>query len=271
MSPSRDTRWSRTFGRLRERDAAAFVPFLMLGDPDPETCVALADELVASGADALELGFPFSDPVADGPAVQKAALRARAAGVRIATCFELVHEIRRRHPELPLNLLVYANLAVQPGFYGRAAAAGADTILVADLPVAEAEPFLLAAEGAGIAPVLLAAPNASEETSRRIAQACRGYTYVLGRPGVTGAEKPASMPDPAWLATLREAGAPPLLLGFGISSGEQVRNARRAGLDGVIVGSAFAQRIEAHLGAPQDLLRSVKELARELARASHAT
>ena len=190
----------------------AVIPFLVLGDPDFETSARLLDALADAGIDAIELGLPFSDPVADGPVIQAASVRALAAGATPERGWRLVERLRQRAPELPIGLLVYANLVVHRGiseFYRRAAEARADSVLVADVPLAEADPFLAEAARHGIAPVMIAPPNASAERLERIAQVTRGYTYVTSRAGVTGTRGPDPDLLGPTLARLRALGAPP--------------------------------------------------------------
>ena len=260
-------RYERMFAGRRA--GGVLVPFLMLGDPTPERCLALADVLVAAGADALELGIPFSDPTADGPVIQRAAARALAAGATPPRCLALVAEIRRRHPDLPIGLLVYANTVVRrslAGFYASAAAAGADSVLVADVPAIESAPFLAASRAAGIHPICVVPPDPTAAVIRHAA-ACGGYTYLQGRPGVTGTATPMSPPDHATLGALRTAGAPPALIGFGVSRREHVQAAFDAGATGVIVGSAIVKLIEGRELAPDELEASMRRLMKRLTEA----
>ena len=141
------------YEKLFAREEGAFVPFVMVGDPDPATSEAVIEALIAGGADALELGVPFTDPVADGPTIQKAHVRALAAGVGFQDCLEVVRRVRRRHPWLPIGMLIYANVAYVRGlerFYREFKEAGADSILLPDVPVRESAPFSAAATAAGI-------------------------------------------------------------------------------------------------------------------------
>jgi tryptophan synthase alpha chain len=261
------------FEALDARGEAAFVPFVVLGDPDPGTSLGIVDALVAHGADALELGIPFSDPIADGPVIQQAADRALAAGVTPARALALVAEVRARHPAVPIGLLVYANL-VSPDdpdrFYRAAAAAGADSVLVADVPSVEAEPFAAAARRAGVAPVLMVPPGADRETIRRVAALGEGYTYLLGRDGVTGAEIAMRRPAGSLVATLREQGAAPPLLGFGISTPAHVRAAVAAGAAGAISGSAVVAIVERARGAPDGMLGALGAFVRAMKEATRA-
>ncbi|HEX8308898.1 MAG TPA: tryptophan synthase subunit alpha [Allosphingosinicella sp.] len=238
-------RYSAMFDRLRQRGEGAFGAFVMLGDPDPATSASILDSLVEGGADMLEVGIPFSDPVADGPVVQAAAVRALAAGTRTADCFRLLSEFRSRHPQVPVGILTYANLAMARGleaFYAASAGAGVDSVLVADVPLIEARPFLAAARSAGVAPVLIAAPNTPPERLALIAAEGEGYTYCVARAGVTGADSKVRFAGEVIVA-LVEAGAPPPVLGFGISEPEHVRLALSAGAAGVISGSAIVDRV----------------------------
>jgi len=238
-------RYAARFAELAAAGRGAFIPFTVLGFPDAVRCEAHLD-LLAAHADALELGIPFSDPVADGPTIQRAATAALQAGATPARCLALVARLRERHPALPIGLLVYANLVVSRGlqrFYADVAAVGADSVLVADVPSEEGTPFAAAARAAGVAPVFIASPNAAAAAHDRIAALGAGYTYVLTRAGVTGVERDAGTPATALLAALGARQAPPPVLGFGISRPEQVRAGIEAGAAGVISGSAVVERL----------------------------
>lgn len=243
------SRYEEMFARLAARGEGAFIPFAMLGDPTPEASAGVLEALVAGGADALELGIPFSDPVADGPVIQAAAVRALAAGTRLADCWALIGGVREAHPELPIGLLVYANLVAHRDlnlFYAEAAEAGVDSVLVADLPVDAAGDFIAAAEAHGIAPVFIAPPNADDARLARIAAASRGYTYVVTREGVTGADDTLRRDSSALLTRLKALGAPPPVLGFGISTPEHVCQGMAMGAAGVISGSAVVRLVAEH-------------------------
>ncbi|MBP7864991.1 MAG: tryptophan synthase subunit alpha [Acidobacteria bacterium] len=252
------TRYETLFARLAASGEGAFVPFTVLGDPDPERSLTILHTLADAGADALELGIPFSDPVADGPTIQKADIRALEAGMTPGGALDLVRRFRERNREIPVGLLVYANLVEARGrdaFYRRCADVGIDSVLVADAPTLEAGPYAAGARAHGIAPVLIAAPNSRDEDLAAVARLAEGYTYVVTRGGVTGADEHARTDHRALVARLRDAGAPPALLGFGISKPEHVRDALRAGAAGAISGSAMVALVERHAGDP-DALRS---------------
>ena len=238
------SRYATMFDPLRARGDGAFGGFLMLGDPDLETSFGFLDALVEGGADMIEVGIPFSDPIADGPVIQAAAVRALAAGVTPADCLALLAAFRARHPRIPVGLLTYANLVLARGreaFYRRCARAGVDSVLVADVPAAEAEPFVGAARDHGIAPVLIAAVNTPETVLERIAAFSEGYVYCVSRAGVTGADRGMELGHGALFKSLATFGAPPPVLGFGVSQPVDVRAALDAGAAGVISGSALVK------------------------------
>lgn len=253
------SRYAVMFERLGNE--GAFGAFLMLGDPDLETSARLLDAVVEGGADMIEVGIPFSDPVADGPVIQAAAQRALAAGVRVGDCFALLADFRIRHPDVPVGLLTYANIVMaRPGFMRDAADAGVDSLLVADVPALEAEPFTRAMQQAGIEPVLIAAANTPEPTLSRIAQISKAYTYCVSRAGITGTHAGGTF-DAELIQRLGRAVAPPPVFGFGISRPEHVQAALKAGAKGVICGSAIVD-LASRGGDVTELVRSLKEAAR---------
>jgi tryptophan synthase alpha chain len=252
------SRYDAMFHALSARGEGAFGAFVMLGDPDLETSADILDALVEGGADMLEVGIPFSDPVADGPVIQAAAVRALGRGVTPADCFALLTDFRARHPDVPVGLLTYANIVVARGrdaFYAAAQAAEVDSVLVADVPLFEASPYLAAARGASVAPVLIAAPNTPEATLRRLAREGEGYTYCVARAGVTGADEEVRFAHSQLLGTLRAFGAPPPVFGFGISRPDHVSAALEAGAAGVISGSAIVRLIADNPGGEADAVR----------------
>lgn len=245
------SRYRHCFDQLHATNEGALVPFTMVGDPSATTSLAIIDALIAGGADALELGIPFSDPGADGPVIQDAHLRATTSGVGVFPAFDLVGEIRANHPDIPIGLLVYANLPYSMGldaFYALCKTKGVDSVLVPDVPVRESAPFTAAAKQAGIAPVYIAPPAADDATLAAVAQATEGYVYAVSRVGVTGTSHEATTDGlPATVSRLQAAAAAPVLLGFGISRPEHVRAAIAAGASGAITGSAVVQIIADHV------------------------
>jgi tryptophan synthase alpha chain len=266
------SRYAVMFERLGGE--GAFGAFLMLGDPDLEASAALLDAVVEGGADMVEVGIPFSDPIADGPVIQAAATRALAAGVRTEDCFNLIAGFRERHPTVPIGILTYANIVAARGierFCAELAEAGVDSLLIADVPSIEAAPYAPAARAAGIDLVMIAAPNTPRATLARIAALSSGYTYCVARAGVTGADAELSLDHRSLFSALAEVGTPPPILGFGISAPDQVRQALAGGAEGVIAGSAIVDKVGQGPEAVRAFVAAMKAATRSgAAFASHA-
>jgi len=254
-------RYEKLFASLSDKNQGAFVPFVTVCDPNPEQSLKIMEALVEAGADALELGIPFSDPLADGPTIQGANIRALDSGATPDICFDLIGQVRAKYPDLPIGLLMYANLVYSRGidnFYERCAKAGIDSVLIADVPTNESEEFVAAAKKHGVEPIFIAPPTASDETLTQVAELGGGYTYLLSRSGVTGAETKANMPVSTLLDRLNQFDAPPALLGFGISEPEQVKQAIEAGAAGAISGSAVVKIIENNVEQPDKMLQQLE-------------
>ncbi len=225
----------------------AFIPYIMAGDPDLDTTRAILAALARHGADAIELGVPYGDPLADGPAIAAAGARALANGVTLQNVLALVSEMRALLP--PLIVFTYYNLVYQFGLeqFARAAAdAGVAGVIVPDVSLEEIEPLRLALGAHAIDMPLLVSPSTPPDRAARIAEQSGGFVYVVSRLGVTGSSKaPDTEPLRAQIAALRAVTKKPLAVGFGISTREQV-DAVRELADGVIVGSAL---IDAYAGA----------------------
>ena len=250
------SRYAAMFERLGGE--GAFGAFLMLGDPDLDISARLLDAVVEGGADMVEVGIPFSDSVADGPVIQAAAQRALAAGVRVADCLQLIAGFRQRHPDVPLGILTYANIVMaRAGFMHDAAGAGADSLLIADVPALEAERFTREMAQAGIEPVLIAAANTPDATLHRVASLSKAYTYCVSRAGITGTHAGGQF-DAGLVERLKAGGAPPSVFGFGISRPEHVRAALAAGAAGVICGSAIVD-LASRGGNVVELVRTLKD------------
>lgn len=242
-------RYETLFADLRDKHEGAFVPFFMLGDPSYEASLELIRAAVNAGADALEIGIPFSDPVADGPEIEKSHQRALRGGASLDKSMQQLRQIREEFPETPIGLLVYCNLAVSKGtteFYQACAAAGADSILIPDVPTREGAPFVAAAQQAGISQIFIAPARADDDTLRAVSENSSGYIYALSRHGVTGADKEAESGGlDSVVDAIQRFDGPPVLLGFGISKPEHVRAALDAGAAGAITGSAITRIISA--------------------------
>lgn len=251
-------RYQQAFADLAAKNENAFIPFVTIGDPNAEQSFAVIKTLIDAGADALELGIPFSDPSADGVTIQMAALRALKSGINTDICIDILAKVREYAPNMPIGLLLYGNLVFARGidkFYKDVANVGVDSVLIADLPIRESLPFREAALKYGVAPIFIAPPNASSDTLRKVSSYSRGYTYVLSRAGVTGVDTPEAerqnpeqeSPAKKLINTLNEYSAAPPVLGFGISAPQQVKDALTAGAKGAISGSAVVKIIEANL------------------------
>lgn len=266
-------RYQASFASLKEKSEQAFIPFVMIGDPNKAQSIAVIKSLIDAGADALELGIPFSDPSADGITIQSAALRALGAGINTDICIEILSEIREYAPQIPIGLLLYGNLVFARGidsFYKDMSEAGVDSVLIADVPIRESEPFREAALKYGIAPIFIAPPNASDETLRAVSSYSRGYTYVLSRAGVTGvdsAESPKNTVNATankLIESLVAYHAAPPVLGFGISTPLQVKEALKAGALGAISGSAVVKIIENNLANESKMLFELASFVSEM-------
>lgn len=245
------SRYEKLFSNLAARNEGAFVPFIMLSDPDPDTALDIVRAAVAGGADALELGVPFSDPGADGPTIQASHIRALERGATVDSAIAQIRQIRAEFPDLPIGMLIYGNVPFTRGletFYSEFQEAGADSILLPDVPVREGAPFVAAADKAGIDPIFIAPAQASEQTLQGVAQYSRGYIYAISRDGVTGTEKESETRGLVDVVNnVKRFGGAPILLGFGISTPQHVADAISAGAAGAITGSALTKIVDAHL------------------------
>lgn len=268
-----ENRFEKRFAELQKRGEGGFVPFVTLCDPDKETSKKILGSLIRGGADALELGFPFSDPSADGPVIQLADKRALASGARTTDFFDCIRHVRENNPDLPISILVYANVVCAHGldnFFKMAADSGLDAVLIPDVPVGmlhTSGDFQKAAAAHGVNTVLIAPPNASEQTLEQIARTTGGYTYVLSRYGITGTDKEFGRPVKI-IRRLKELHAPAPILGFGISTPEHVREALETGAAGAIAGSACVKIVAANL---HDVPKMLSELEKYVASMKAAT
>ncbi len=243
----------RALAGLAAAGRKALIPYIMAGDPDPPSTERLVGVLVAAGADAIELGVPFSDPIADGPVNQRAGLRALAHGMALRPALDLVSRLRKR-TQVPLAFMTYYNLLLRHGvgaFCRDAVAAGLDGIIVADLPPEEGDELIAEARQAGLATVFLLAPTSTEARIRAVAAASTGFIYCVSRTGVTGVrdELPEGLAE--LVARIKAQSGTPVCVGFGIGRPAQARQVARIA-DGAIVGSALVRMLEER---PDDLGR----------------
>ena len=241
------SRIASTFASLRERGQKAFVAFVTAGDPALERTAEIALELEKGGTDVLELGVPFSDPLADGPVIQRSSDRALRRGVTLDKVLGVVRRIRETS-ELPLVLFTYMNPIHRYGterLAKDARAAGADGVLVTDLPPEEANGWLTAARAADLDTVFLAAPTSPDERLLGIAHASRGFVYAVSRTGITGEKDKVSDEARPLVERIKALTREPVALGFGLSTPQQVASAAEVA-DGVVVGSALVRFLEEH-------------------------
>ena len=249
-------RYKRRFQQLRQENKKAFMPFTLLGWPDKITSLALIKQMIDEGASALELGFAFSDPVADGPVIQAAAFETLESGFTVDDGFALIEAVRALDADIPIGVLVYYNLVLQQGldqFFTKAQNAGVDGILIADLPVDFSHEVAPIAKDHAISPIFLISPVSPEARIRLIAKKAEGFIYLLSRLGVTGVNAGDSQNDNKLVKIIdiiRQETNVPICAGFGISSGETAKRIISTGVDGVITGSKVIELAKSALKSP---------------------
>ena len=261
-------RIDKKFADLRAEGKRAFIPFITAGDPSLDITISLVSKLESAGADIIELGVPFSDPVADGRSIQKSSLRALKNGTSLKDVMSTVARIRTQ-TQIPIAFLTYYNLILKHGvakFAQDAVDSGVDGVVIADLPPEEASELIFAARERDFATIFLAAPTSTPERIKLISEACTGFIYCVSLTGVTGARNQISDMLAPTLRRIREHTDKPVAVGFGVSNPDQAREVASMA-DGVIVGSAIVNVIEAHVDDPDKLISSVREFASSLAEA----
>lgn len=252
------SRIEQTFAELRARGATALVPYIAAGDPQPTVTVPLMHALVQAGADLIELGVPFSDPMADGPVIQQATERALAHGVSLDDVLDMVRQFRNQGGTCPIVLMGYLNpveVMGYPRFAQRAAEAGVDGVLLVDLPPEEADAWLEAARPHGLDPIFLLAPTSTSERIRRICAAAAGYVYYVSLKGVTGANTLDVDEVAQRIEHIRQHTDMPIGVGFGIRDGATAARVAQIA-DAVIVGSAIVRE----MGALADDVERIPEV-----------
>ena len=251
---------------------AALIPFFVIGDPDEETSFELIKTAIDAGADVLELGIPFSDPVADGPTIQKADIRAMKAGMTPQKALAFIKRVTDYRP-IPIGLLVYYNLIYQYGveaFFADFKQAGGTSVLVADLGIDDADEIAPAAEAAGLETVFMVTPNTADERIRRIAEYTTGFIYTVSLLGTTGQRSGLSDLVKPLIGRLKSLTDKPICVGFGISTAEHAKDIAQAGAEGVIIGSRIIKFIEDNLDDTDTMKKQlsdyIQEVAKEIAR-----
>lgn len=269
------SRISQRFAELKKANRAAFVPFITAGDPDAETTLAILQALPDAGADLIELGVPFSDPMADGPAIQASSLRALAAGMTLHKVLDLVRKFRKADQTTPLILMGYYNPVHAYGtarFARDAAEAGVDGVITVDLPPEEDEVLRVPATAQGLNIVRLATPTTDDERLRDVLNGAGGFLYYVSIAGTTGTKSFAEDDVRDAVARLKRASGLPVAVGFGIKTPHQAAQIARFA-DGAVVGSAIVDRIFENATAAESraaLVSNVAEFCRALAISVHA-
>jgi tryptophan synthase alpha chain len=258
------SRIAARFAALAAAKRKGLIPYITAGDPDPSLTVPLMQALTESGADVIELGVPFSDPMADGPVNQRSSERALAKGVSLASVLEIVREFRRADRETPVVLMGYANPIEAMGtekFTRAAAAAGVDGVIVVDYPPEECKQFVDLARTHGIDPIFLLAPTSTDRRIQEVARAGSGYLYYVSLKGVTGANTLDLGDVAARIPKIRAATSLPIGVGFGIRDAESARAVARTA-DAVVIGSRIIQEIEA--AGPGEAVARVRALLKPI-------
>ena len=255
------TRIENKFAQLKAKECKAFIPYITAGDPNLDTTLELVLALERTGADVIELGVPFSDPIADGPVIQRATERALRGGVTLRKVLQLGGDIRKKS-EIPLVLFSYFNPLLNYGLEKLAkdaVQAGFDGVLASDLTVEESESFVRTMRAAGLNTVFLVAPTSSPERMKKIAETSTGFLYAVSRTGVTGEQRELAGDLKEFLQTLRTHTSLPIAVGFGISRPEHVLAVWQEA-DAAAVGSSIVKEVEQHIGKP-GLVESVAAFA----------
>ncbi len=260
------------FARAKAHGNGALIGYIMAGDPNPEFTPKIADALIKGGVDILELGLPFSDPIADGPAIQAAGVRALAAGTTPSKVLQLAKEIRQSH-DVPIVIMTYYNPVFRMGleaFFSLAKECKIDGVIVPDLPVEEAGDYKKVSNKFGIDTIFLAAPSTSNERIASIIACSSGFLYLVSHFGVTGTK--AEIEDSTIQLIKRvlplTSGKIPLAVGFGVSKANHVKQIILAGADGVIVGTAFINIVQTHQKNINVLLKELQATTFHLKRAT---
>ena len=260
------------FAALKAKNQAAFVAYVMAGDPDAATALAILKGLPAAGADIIELGFPFSDPMAEGPPIQRAALRALKAGMTLRGTLALVRGFREGDQATPIVLMGYLNPLMTYGFESfalDAADAGVDGLIVVDCPPEEADPLADALDAAGIALIRLATPTSDDARLKVVVRRTAGFVYYVSVAGVTGVKEADAAEVAPAVARVRAASGLPVAVGFGIKTPERAAAVARIA-DAVVVGSVLVDEIADAAAMNQPVVSKVVESARRLAQAVHS-
>ena len=251
--------YKQIFSELSKIKSAALIPFFVIGDPDFDTSLEIVKTAIDAGADVLELGIPFSDPIADGPTIQRADIRARNSGMNVAKAVKFIRKVKD-YKDVPIGLLMYYNLIYQYGtkkFFNDCYQAGVNSVLVADLSIDDADEITSPAVEAGLDTVFMVTPNTDTERIKLIASKTTGFIYTVSVFGVTGSREDLSDMVEGLVRKLKEITTVPVCVGFGISKPEHAAAVASAGSDGVIIGSKIVSLIENNLDDKDKMLAEI--------------
>jgi tryptophan synthase alpha chain len=251
--------YKQVFAELKEKNKTALIPFFVLGDPDFDTSLEVIKASIDAGADILELGIAFSDPIADGPTIQKADVRAIMGGMSVAKARDLIRKIKE-YKDIPIGLLMYYNLVYQYGtekFFSDFHDAGVNSVLIADLSIDDADEITGPAASAGLDTVFMVTPVTEPDRMKLIASKTTGFIYTVSVLGVTGSREKLSDMVEGLVGKLKELTSVPVCVGFGISSPEHAAAIAKAGADGVIIGSKIVGLIEKNLENKDKIIAEV--------------
>lgn len=249
-----------------QNDKSALIPFFVIGDPDYQTSLEIVKTAIDSGADILELGIPFSDPIADGPTIQNADIRAMEAGMDVTRALEFIKEVKQ-YKDIPIGLLMYYNLIYKYGqrkFFMEFYEAGVNSVLIADLNIDDAGEILPDIKEAGLDTVFMATPITETARMKKIAAESTGFIYTVSLLGVTGSRNSLSGAVKPLIQKLKSITDTPVCVGFGISSPEHAIEVSQAGADGVIIGSRMVRMIEENLGNKSAMLDEISNFIKEI-------
>ena len=258
--------YKQVFSELNEQNRTALIPFFVIGDPDFDTSLRIVKTAIDAGADILELGIPFSDPIADGPTIQKADIRAIKSGINISKALDFIRQVKE-YKDVPIGLLMYYNLVYQYGtekFFSDFHKAGVNSVLVADLSIDDEDEIVPPAASAGLDTVFMVTPITNPQRMEKIASLTTGFIYTVSVLGVTGSRDKLSGTVDGLISNLKKLTNVPVCVGFGISKAEHAATVAQAGADGVIIGSKIVGLIENNLNDKEKILSDISTFLTEV-------
>lgn len=263
-------RYKTRFKELKRNKEKALIGFSVLGDPDKNTSIKIIKTMIESGVDILEVALAFSDPIADGPTIQAADVRALKKRITTDIAFDIIKEIRKSS-SIPIGLLVYYNLIYQKGidnFYRLAKESGVDSVLIADLPIEESEPVIKVSRKYNINQVFIVSELTNNQRLKKITKKTSGFVYTVARLGVTGARSDLKYSTLSLVRRIKKHTKLPVCVGFGVSKPEHVKKIAKSGADGIIVGSAIVKIIEKNYKNKKIMLHKIKNYIKKLKKAT---